>query len=178
MTDATYFFPADLAGGANAKLRVPLANWENGANPNAGNNSGIGINVGGGALPVVSGRNSEGYNWTLRQQMLWIFNPLLLTPRVPQGACCIGCQADVPRAGNVTTTWDKSQPLYSLAGALSSGGLTGAFMVVSPISTGSNPDNDSNGKPVKGASPVNTGSAYLNTLEEGWTTSAAAVVDP
>jgi len=168
MSDITYFFPSDLAGGANAKARVPSANWENGANPNAGNNAGIGINLGGGALPAITGKNSIGYNWTLRQQMPWIFNPALDAPRTPQGACCIACQADVPRTGNVATTWDQSQPLYSLAGASSSGGLDGAFMLFTGISTGSNPDNDSNGKPVEGAAPVNTGTAYLETLEEGW----------
>mgnify|MGYP003641390582 CR=1 FL=1 len=99
MPNATYFYSSAIQGGDAARARTPNAQWYNGANPNAGNNSGIGINIGGGSLPEVTGKNSIGYNWTLLQQRYNIFNPSVLVPRAPQGACPVGCYANVSRTG-------------------------------------------------------------------------------
>ena len=161
MTDMTYFFPSAAQGWLAAKLRVPSASFENGANANAGNNSGLGINIGGGSLPEITGENNIGSNWTLKQQMNSFTSGFTLpTLRTPQGACPIGCSANVARTGDVATTWDTSQP----------GGLSNLFSEFSPISTGTNQANESDGTPAYDSTPVNTGSAYLNTLQEGWVT--------
>ena len=173
MANFTYFIPSNFQGMDQAILRNPNAQWYNGGNPNAGNNSGIGINIGGGFLPEITGENSIGYNWTLKQQSLAAFvSPPAQAPRTPQGACPIACSANVLRTGNVATTWDTAQPLYTPAGAASSGGLNKFFQQFAAIVTGSNPDNTEDGLPDYNSSPVSTGSAHLNTLEEGWTTSA------
>ena len=52
------------------EARVPLANFDNGCNPVASNSNGIGINIGGGALPDIDGQYaySPGWNWTLEDQ--------------------------------------------------------------------------------------------------------------
>ena len=173
MTDMTYFFPSAAQGWLAAKLRVPSASFENGANANAGNNSGLGINIGGGSLPEITGENNIGSNWTLKQQMNSFTSGFTLpTLRTPQGACPIGCSANVARTGDVATTWDTSQPSYSPNGAANSGGLSNLFSEFSPISTGTNQANESDGTPAYDSTPVNTGSAYLNTLQEGWVTTA------
>ena len=172
MTNFTYFIPSNLQGMAQAKLKTPNANWENGANPNAGNNAGIGININGGSLPEVTLKNSIGMNWTLLTQQQLIFsNPPTLAPRKPQGACPISCFANVARTGNIATTWDTTQPLYTPAGAASSGGSNQFFMQFAGIVTGTNPDNAANGSSDSNSSPVSTGTANLNTLEQGWVTS-------
>ena len=168
MANATYFYSSALQGGDAARARTPNAQWYNGANPNAGNNSGIGINIGEGSLPEVTGKNSIGMNWTLLQQTFKLFQPSDRLPRTPQGACPIGCFANVTRTGNVATTWDTTQPSYTLAGAASSGGSIPQLMEFSPISVGSNPDNV-DGFPVEGAAPVSIGAATLATLSAGWT---------
>jgi hypothetical protein len=167
MPNATYFYASAAQGGDLARARTPNAQWYNGANPNAGNNSGIGINIGGGSLPEVTGKNSIGYNWTLKQQMNAFLSSVLL-PRTPQGACPVGCYANVVRTGNVATTWDTTQALYTPAGAASSGGNLFLFMQFGPISAATNPDNV-DGFPVEGAAPVSTGAATLATLGAGWT---------
>jgi hypothetical protein len=45
--------------------------------------------------------------------------------RIPQVSTVIGNDANTVRVGNVATTWDKSQALYTDSGAASSGGLEG-----------------------------------------------------
>ena len=167
MPNATYFYASAFQGGTAARARTPNAEWYNGANPNAGNNSGIGININGGSLPEITGENSIGYNWTLLQQMPNIFNPSVMQSRTPQGVCPIGCSANVIRIGNVATTWDTTQPLYTESGAASSGGSIPQLMQFGPISAGTNPDNV-DGAPVEGAAPVLVGSATLATLSAGW----------
>ena len=169
MSNGTFYYPSVSQGGDLARARTPNAEWYNGVNPGAGKNIGIGINVDGGALPEATGANSIGMNWTLLDQGI-PKNNLAPTARTPQTACPIGCYADVQRTGNTATTWDSSQPLYSPAGAASSGGQNRVFAYFGTISTGSNPENV-NGNPVYTATPIATGSAYLNTLEEGWVTS-------
>ena len=166
MPNATYFYASAFQGGTAARARTPNAEWYNGANPNAGNNSGIGINIGGGALPEVTGENSIGYNWTLKDQghTAPLYAPVA---RAPQGACPISCSGDVSRTGNVATTWDTTQPLYTPSGAASSGGLGRIFSYFGSISSGTNPDNV-DGAPVEGAAPVLVGSATLATLSAGW----------
>ena len=167
MPNATYFYSSALQGGDVARARTPNAQWYNGANPNAGNNSGIGINIGGGSLPEVTGKNNIGYNWTLLQQRYNIFAPSVLVPRTPQGACPIGCYANVSRTGNVATTWDTTQALYTPAGAASSGGDSSGYMQFGSINAATNPDNVE-GAPVEGAAHVSTGNATLATLGAGW----------
>jgi len=169
MPNGTFYYPSVSQGGDLARARTPNAEWYNGVNPGAGKNIGIGINVDGGALPEATGANSIGMNWTLLDQGI-PENNVAPTARTPQTACPIGCYADVQRTGNTATTWDSSQPLYSPAGAASSGGQNRVFAYFGAISTGSNPENV-NGNPVYTATPITTGSAYLNTLEEGWVTS-------
>jgi hypothetical protein len=168
MANATYFHSSALQGGDAARARTPNAQWYNGANPNAGNNSGIGINIGGGSLPEVTGKNSIGMNWTLLQQRINIFDASLLISRVPQGACPIGCSANVLRQGNIATTWDTTQPNYTLAGAASSGGTIPELVQFGSINAATNPDNV-DGAPVEGAAPVSIGAATLATLSAGWT---------
>ena len=163
MPNATYFYSSAIQNGDLARARTPNAQWYNGANPNAGNNSGIGINIGGGSLPEVTGTNSIGYNWTLLTQRYNAFAPSVLLPRTPQGACPIGCSANVSRTGNVATTWDASQTLYTPAGAASSGGFPGDAMQFGSINAATNPDNVE-GAPVEGAAPVSTGNATLANI--------------
>ncbi len=47
-------------------------------------------------------------------------------PRIPQDSGILGHSGSVIRVGNVETTWDKSQALYTENGAASSGGAEGA----------------------------------------------------
>ena len=170
MANATYFYSSALQGGDAARARTPNAQWYNGANPSAGNNSGIGINIGEGSLPEVTGKNSIGMNWTLLQQTFKLFQPSDRLPRTPQGACPIGCFANVTRTGNVATTWDATQPLYTTAGAASSGGVSGNGQVASPqtINTSTNQANESDGTPAYNAYPTTDGEATLTTLDPGW----------
>tara|TARA_R110002167_G_scaffold6412_3_gene29675 strand:- start:8113 stop:8640 length:528 start_codon:yes stop_codon:yes gene_type:complete len=166
MANGTFYYPSTLQGGDSARARTPNAQWYNGVNPGAGKNIGLGINVDGGALPDITGANSIGMNWTLLDQGYPSDNipPL---PRTPQGACPIGCSANVTRTGNVTTTWDTSQPLYTLSGAASSGGNVPVATIFGEITVGSNPDNVE-GSPVEGASPAAVGKVALETLSDGW----------
>ena len=166
MVKGTFYYPSSVQGGDLARARTPNAQWFNGVNPGAGKNIGIGINAGGGALPDVTGANSIGMNWTLLDQG-YARSDVDPLPRVPQGACPIGCYANVTRTGNVATTWDVSQPLYTAAGAASSGGSAPAFAIFGQIAVGSNPDNVE-GSPVEGASPTFDGAATLETLSAGW----------
>lgn len=165
MANGTFFYPNAFQGGPQARARVPNAQWYNGVNPGAGKNIGIGINIGGGKLPDVTGANSVGMNWTLLDQGLQDTVPP--RARVPQGACPLGCSADVVRVGNTTTTWDVSQPSYTPAGAASSGGLPPVFAYFGSIGVGSNPNNVG-GFPVEGAAPIDIGEATLATLIDGW----------
>jgi hypothetical protein len=167
MANGTFYYPSALQGGDLARARLPNAQWYNGVNPGAGKNIGIGINIGGGALPEITGENSIGYNWTLKQQVYNFLAPSQLIPRTPQGACPIGCYANVSRTGDVETTWDVSQPSYTPAGAASSGGDSSIFSYFGSIGVGSNPDN-AEGSPVEGAAPIDIGEATLATLVDGW----------
>ena len=161
----TYFYPSITQGIVGARAKNPNAAWQNGVNPNGCNNAGIGINIDGGSLPDTE--NGIGYNWTLNTQIDNFFASGTVAPRTPQGSSPLSCSANVVRTGNVETTWDESQPLYSFAGAASSGGTALKTSIVSPVFVAKNPENV-NGAPVSGAGPIEAGKADLNSLITGW----------
>ena len=104
------FFIDDAAFAARG-AEVPGATFNSGCGGGASNAHGIGINVGGGA---IIGTPEQ---FTLNDQFG--------NARQSQRSQCIGGNGTVPRSGNVATTWDKSQALYSENGAASSGGTEG-----------------------------------------------------
>lgn len=129
--------------------------FQNGMNNGGSNACGIGINMNEGA---VVGTPPQ---FTLLDQFG--------NARDSQISQSIGGLPNVPRTGNVATTWDRSQPLYSASGAASSGGTEGTAPD-STIEFGTNPTNAAK----EAADPsidgdltvINTSS--LETLAAGW----------
>ena len=166
--NASPTFFDDLTSAASRQAEYPnltQSSWETGGNAGASNAHGIGIDIGGGELPAirVPPEYGIGFNWTLKDQFL--------TDRIPQVSQVIGGVGFVPRSGNVATTWDSSQALYTLQGALSSGGISGNGSAVSPlmsINTATNQADDGAGSPVYDAYPTIDGQATLTTLTTGW----------
>ena len=155
MGNPTYF------KGAADTARVSGASFDNGMNPGASNAPGIGVNIGGGELPAETGANGIGMNWTLFDQDE--------AARAPQVSQVIGGNGIVPRTGNVATTWDASQALYSKVGAASSGGAAGKG--TAPLNIGLNADNitvDGNVVPNPVGVVADNGDATLDSLETGW----------
>ena len=142
-------FTDDIARVAR-QSEVPEAAFLNGLNLGGLNSGGIGINVEGGAIV------GSPEQFTLLDQRG--------ISRVAQISQAIGGFPSVPRTGDQEFTWDKSQPLYSLSGAISSGGQSGT-LPNAVIFTGV-PDDSGDGSATK------TGQVSLVTLEEGW------VIDP
>ena len=136
-----------------------------GGNAPASNAPGIGIAIGNGALPAET-VPPHTMNWTLEDQFE--------AARTPQVSQSIGETGFVTRTGNVATTWDSSQALYTPNGAASSGGASGnAAPTYSYINDISNPDNDATTlTPVPGAVPTFDGEASLVTLAAGWVSTA------
>lgn len=139
--------------------------FTNGCNLPASNAPGIGVAIGYGALPAET-VPPHTMNWTEDDQFA--------AARTPQVSQSIGQDAFVPRTGNVATTWDSSQALYTPNGAASSGGLSGngSDGATPDLMVFSNPDNDAAGIPVPGATSTVTGEASLVTLAAGWISTA------
>jgi len=156
----------DDAAEAALATRIPAAVAETGANIAASCAPGIGISTQNPnldeALSTIDGK-SVG-SWSLLDQHGGARNG--------QIGQLIGGNGVVPRVGNVPTTWDKSQLLYTDNGAASSGGVAG-ILPEAVIRMFANPDNvdAGNGSTI----PDNTdpivvvGNATLTDLDAGWT---------
>jgi hypothetical protein len=104
------FFIDDAAVSA-LETRVPDASVDSGAFGGSCNGAGIGT--------LTTNLEQSLPNWTLEDQFE--------NPRTSQIGQLIGGNGIVPRTGNVATTWDKTQVLYTLQGAVSSGGTEGTL---------------------------------------------------
>ena len=158
----TFFDDLTAAASRQAETTITAADWETGGNAGASNAHGLGINVAGGELPAETGFNGVGMNWTLLDQ-----EEAVRTPQVSQ---VIGGSGFVPRGGNVATTWDTTQALYTPQGAAGSGGISGNGSAVSPlmsINTATNQADESDGTPAYDAYPTIDGQATLPALT-GW----------
>lgn len=65
-------------------------------------------------------------------------------PRIPQDSAILGNGGSVLRVGNVPTTWDKSQALYTDNGAASSGGKEGIPTLPITMTIGADINNTAN----------------------------------
>lgn len=148
MPEVTGF--TDDAARAARQGENPVNPYLNGMNLGGSNACGIGINMEGGA---VVGTPEQ---FTLLDQ-----NGLV---RDAQRSQQIGGFPFVPRTGNQEFTWDRSQPLYTLSGAMSSGGQSGT-LPDAVIFTGV-PSASGDGSAIK------SGQAALQTLGAGW------IIDP
>ena len=165
--NASPTFFDDLTSAASRQAEYPnltQSSWETGGNAGASNAHGLGINIGGGELPGIPTIpvNSIGMNWTLTDQFS--------VAREPQVSQVIGGAGFVPRDGNVPTTWDQSEALYTPLGAASSGGISGNGSAVSPlmsINTATNQNDEADGTPAYDAYPTIDGQAHLPALT-GW----------
>ena len=158
----TFFTDLTADAARQTETGISQASWESGGCAGASNAHGLGIDVAGGELPAVTGFNGIGMNWTLLDQ--------LSDARTPQVSQVIGGNGFVARTGNVATTWDTSQALYTPEGAAGSGGVAGNGQVASPetIATATNQADESDGTPAYDAFPTIDGQATLSTLAAGW----------
>ena len=161
----TFFDDLTAAGSRQTETGITQTSWETGGNAGASNAHGLGIDIAGGELPAirVPPEYGIGFNWTLEDQFA--------AARTPQVSQVIGGAGFVPRSGNVATTWDQSQALYTPLGAASSGGISGNGSAVSPlmsINTATNQDDEADGTPAYDAYPTIDGQATLTTLTTGW----------
>lgn len=152
--------------------------FSNGCNPAGSNSPGIGITIPLTNLPATTAVGMQGWNWTLLTQGFRnpndptaVVAPVARTPQVGQ---VIGGNGQVVRTGNVATTWDRTQALYTPSGAASTGGVSGngaAPNAQTQFIVGvTNPANVS-GKPDPAyPAPTVVGSATLVSLAAGWTT--------
>jgi|TARA_R110000787_G_scaffold3980_3_gene15526 hypothetical protein len=158
----TFFDDLTSAGSRQTETGITQVVWESGGNAAASNAHGLGIDVAGGALPAETGFNGIGMNWTLLDQEA--------AARTPQVSQVIGGVGFVPRSGNVATTWDTTQVLYTPEGAASSGGISGNGSAVSPLMSINTATNqaDVSDAPVYDAYPTIDGQAHLAALGTGW----------
>jgi hypothetical protein len=143
----------------------PDASWVNGMN-NSACMPGIGVAFGQPDLwqdPDYLPAIGDPSSWTLLDQDGDI--------RVPQVSQLIGGGGFVPRTGNVPTTWDETQALYSDSGAASSGGVEGDGKAEAEfIIAAGNPTQDAkDGDPDLDGTITVLGTANLQTLAVGWT---------
>jgi hypothetical protein len=147
-----------------------VTNWDRGPNNCASNAVGIGIGT------QTNLQAAPGLS-LVPQQSGWTLNDQAGIARTAaagnQKSQVIGGTGYVARSGNVATTWDRTQALYTPQGAASSGGLEGAgsqatqlvFLVTNPnnitVNNMSVPDPDV-------PAPTVVGSAQLATLAAGW----------
>jgi hypothetical protein len=138
---------------------VPAADFTNGVN-NGSCQPGIGINFG---QPDAAGTPEQ---FTLLDQYGAIGEV-----RVPQVDQVIGGAGAVPRTGNVETTWDTTQALYTLNGAASSGGVEGNGKAEAQfiIAAGNPTQAAKDGDPELDGTVTVLGTANLQTLAVGWT---------
>lgn len=135
--------------------------WYATANNGASNAMGIGI----GTQTGLQAAPSAG--WTLEDQA----EVARTAAADNQKSQVIGGAGYVARTGNVSTTWENWQPLYTPAGAASSGGVAGAAsQAVSLIDCVTNVSNTTeNNIPVPdNAAPAIAGTAQLASLAAGW----------
>jgi hypothetical protein len=145
------FFVNDAAVTALG-TRVPTASTDTGMNFGASNAPGVGIST---ENPNLEESLPE---WTLLDQHG--------NARESQISQVIGGGGSVVRVGNVVTTWDESQVLYTESGAASSGGLEGTAPEA-VVRYGANPD-DVLGQPDNDAPIVIGQGANLSVLADGW----------
>ena len=144
--------------------RVPLAVTGTGMYHTGSNAPGIGIATDNAGLEQSLFEATDGSgdlvtgSWTLLDQHG--------DARNAQISQLIGGSGIVPRSGNVATTWDKSQALYTPAGAASSGGSEGTAPDAT-VRLWANPDNVE-GQPNNDAVPTAVNSAILTSLATGW----------
>ena len=125
---------------------VPAADWVGGCNSPASNAVGLGINIGGGALPALIGH--RGRNWTLEDQFE--------ADRVPQVSQVIGglgvtTEAEYPSSGGIEGNGDaSSQYVFVISNPNNVADGTGSFV------------------PPAAWTPTVQGSANLVTLAAGW----------
>ena len=159
----TFFTDLTADGLRRTETEIATIGWESGGNAGASNAHGVGINIDGGELPAIPAIpiNSIGMNWTLADQFS--------VARTPQVSQVIGGFGFVPRSGNVPTTWDISEALYTPSGSASSGGVSGNGQVASPetIATATNQADAADNTPVYDAYPTIDGQASLPALT-GW----------
>ena len=152
MSEPTYFLD-DVAQTAR-EAEVTAADFDNGLNLGGSCAPGIGINMNEGAVI------GEPQQFTLLDQHG--------NPRAAQIGQSIGGFPSVPRTGNQQFTWDRSQPLYSAAGAASSGGQAGTLpdgvIRFGSLPTQAAKDADSS----LDGTILNVANATLITLAEGW----------
>ncbi len=157
-----------IAEMADSPTLAVVPNFQNGMNLGASNAPGVGINQGGGA---VVGTPEQ---FTLLDQGRPVESGGSQTPvaREAQISQTIGGGGSIVRVGNVATTWDRTQALYTDDGAASSGGLEGA-LPENVIQFGTNQDNV-NGQPNPATSGDVTeiGNSTLSVLATGWTIEA------
>jgi len=158
-TSATTSRAAEFVGFYNT-----AANWNRTCNNGASNGGCIGIGT---QTNLASGARA---NWTLADQ----FAVARTAVAGNQKSQVIGGTGFVARSGNVATTWDNTQALYTPQGAASSGGLSGnVSQAVQLVFSVTNPANttDSSGNSVPDPSypaPTVIGSAQILTLAAGW----------
>jgi len=165
-TSATTSRAAEFTGFYNT-----VTNWNRGPNNGASNASGIGIGTQTNlqAAPVA-GQGGYWPGWTLADQ----FGVARTAAADNQKSQVIGGAGYVARSGNVATTWDTSQALYTPQGAAGSGGVAGnASQAVQLVVSVSNPANitvNNMSVPDPDApAPTVIGSAELLSLAAGWT---------
>lgn len=166
--DVTFFQDDSAVTSRTAEETNDDANWDNGMNLVASNAPGVGINQGGGA---VVGTPEQ---FTLLDQGRPVESGGSQTPtaREAQLSQLLGGGGFVPRTGNVATTWDKSQALYSESGAASSGGDAGALpedvVQFGTLPTQAAKDAD----PALDGTVIPVGNSTLSDLAVGWTIQA------
>jgi hypothetical protein len=143
----------------------PEASWVNGMN-NSACMPGIGVAFGQPDLyqdPDYLPAEGDPSSWTLLDQDGDV--------RVPQVSQLLGGGGMVPRTGNVATTWDTTQVLYSDSGAASSGGVEGDGKAAAEfIIAAGNPTQDAkDADPDVDGTVTVLGTANLQTLAVGWT---------
>ena len=140
------------------------ASWDTGMNAGASNAPGVGVATDNPNLEESLFAATDGSgdlttgSWTLLDQHG--------DTRVAQISQVLGGPGFVARTGNVATTWDTTQALYTPEGAASSGGQEGT-LPGNIVRLWTNPDNV-NEVPDNDAPPVAAGDAQLVTLAAGW----------
>ena len=142
------FFIDDAANTARS-AEVPNATFNSGMGSGGSNSPGIGINIDGGAIVGTPEQ------FTLNDQFG--------NARQAQIGQLLGGNGTVPRTGNVATTWDKSQALYSENGAASSGGTEGTAPDATIRAVA-----DSSSIPADGSLTLPAEGAWLTDLATGW----------